>query len=165
VRGFPHWAVSIGRTAGGFDGELTHGVVWDPLKKDLFVAERGAGAFRNGVRLAVTRRDGLPGTAMATGFPFRYPGKIDAYLRIFRAVFLEVQSLRRAGSAALDLAYVAGGVFDGFFEFGLARDTAAGSRLVAEAGGLVTNFDGGARATAATFWRLETRPTPRSALS
>lgn len=146
VRGFPHWAVSIGRTAGGFDGELTHGIVWDPLKKDLFVAEKGAGAFRNGARLAVTRRDGLPGTAMATGFPFRYPGKIDSYLKVFRAAFLEVQSLRRAGSAALDLAYVAGGVFDGFFEFGLSPwDTAAGAVLVAEAGGLVTDFDGGAR--------------------
>jgi myo-inositol-1(or 4)-monophosphatase len=144
VRGFPHWAVSIGRTAGGRDGELVLGVVWDPVKKDLFVAEKGAGAFRNGRRLQVTRREGLAGAALATGFPFRVQARIDTYLRLFKAVFLEVQSIRRAGSAALDLAYVSCGIFDGFFELGLSPwDSAAGAVLVTEAGGVVTDFDGG----------------------
>ena len=144
VRGFPHWSVSIGRTSGGSDGELVLGVVWDPVKRDLFVAEKGAGAFRNGRRIQVTRREGLAGAALATGFPFRIQARIDTYLRLFRAVFLEVQSIRRAGSAALDLAYVSAGVFDGFFELGLSPwDSAAGAVLVREAGGVVTDFDGG----------------------
>lgn len=144
VRGFPHWAVSIGRTAGGRDGELVLGVVWDPVKKDLFVAEKGAGAFRNGTRVRVPCRPGLAGSTLATGFPFRIHERIDTYLRIFRAVFLEVQSIRRAGSAALDLAYVSAGIFDGFFELGLSPwDSAGGAVLVTEAGGVVTDFDGG----------------------
>jgi myo-inositol-1(or 4)-monophosphatase len=144
VRGFPHWAVSIARTRGGLLGPLEVGVIWDPIKKDLFTAEAGAGAFRNGVRTKVRPRAGLDGAALATGFPFRQQAKIDVYLRIFREVFLKAQSLRRAGSAALDLAYVAAGIFDGFFEFGLSPwDTAAGALLIAEAGGVVTDFDGG----------------------
>ncbi|MFN7987762.1 MAG: inositol monophosphatase family protein [Thermoanaerobaculia bacterium] len=148
VRGFPHWAVSIGRTAGGRSGELVLGVVWDPVKNDLFVAEKGSGAFRNGRRVRVTRRDGLEGAALATGFPFRIQSRIDGYLRLFKAVFLEVQSIRRAGSAALDLAYVSCGIFDGFFELGLSPwDSAAGAVLVTEAGGVVTDFEGG------TAWR------------
>ena len=144
VRGFPHWAVSIGRTAGGRHGELVLGVVWDPVKRDLFVAEEGSGAFRNDRRVHVTRRPSLAGAALATGFPFRIQARIDTYLRVFKAAFLEVQSIRRAGSAALDLAYVSCGIFDGFFELGLSPwDSAAGAVLVAEAGGVVTDFDGG----------------------
>ncbi|MDX9733829.1 MAG: inositol monophosphatase family protein [Thermoanaerobaculia bacterium] len=144
VRGFPHWAVSIGRTAGGRDGELVLGVVWDPVKGDLFVAEKGSGAFRNGRRVGVSPREGLAGAFLATGFPFRVQSRIDTYLRVFKAVFLEAQSIRRAGSAALDLAYVSCGVFDGFFELGLSPwDSAAGAVLVSEAGGLVTDFEGG----------------------
>ncbi|HRY43427.1 MAG TPA: inositol monophosphatase family protein [Thermoanaerobaculia bacterium] len=143
VRGFPHWAVSIGRTAGGAGGELVLGVVWDPVKNDLFVAEKGAGAYRNGRRVRVTERSGLAGAALATGFPFRVQARIDTYLRVFKAVFLEAQSIRRAGSAALDLAYVSCGIFDGFFELGLSPwDSAAGAVLVREAGGVVTDFDG-----------------------
>jgi len=146
VRGFPHWAVSIGRTSGGTAGPLDTAVVWDPLKRDLFTASLGEGAFRNGKPLQVPRREGLAGSAMATGFPFRQQAKIDVYLKVFRSAFLEVQSLRRAGSAALDLAYTAAGIFDGFFEFGLSPwDTAAGALLITEAGGLVTDFDGGGR--------------------
>ena len=144
VRGFPHWAVSIARTERGLTGPLTVGVVWDPVKGDLFAAERGSGAFRNGTRMTVPARDGFEGAALATGFPFRDRAKIDRYLEIFKAVFLEVRSLRRAGSAALDLAYVAAGIFDGFFEFGLSPwDTAAGALLITEAGGRVSDFDGG----------------------
>ena len=145
VRGFPHWAVSIARTRSGLLGPLEVGVIWDPIKKDLFTAEAGSGAFRNGARLKVPPRPGFDGAALATGFPFRQQAKIDVYLRIFREVFLRARSLRRAGSAALDLAYVAAGIFDGFFEFGLSPwDTAAGALLIAEAGGVVTDFDGGA---------------------
>lgn len=145
VRGFPHWAISIARTRGGLLGALEAGVVWDPVKKDLFAAEAGAGAFRNGQRLRVPPRGDLAGAALATGFPFRQQHQIDRYLSIFRAVFMKSRSIRRAGSAALDLAYVACGIFDGFFEFGLSPwDTAAGALLVTEAGGVVTDFDGGA---------------------
>ncbi len=144
VRGFPHWAVSVARTRRGLLGELEVGVVWDPVKKDLFAAERGSGAFRNGARLRVPPRPDLRGAALATGFPFRHVEKIDRYLSIFRALFLRVRSLRRAGSAALDLAYVGAGIFDGFFEFGLSPwDTAAGALVVSEAGGVLSDFGGG----------------------
>ncbi|HTS02193.1 MAG TPA: inositol monophosphatase family protein [Thermoanaerobaculia bacterium] len=144
VRGFPHWSVSIARTRGGLLGDIETGVVWDPIKSDLFSAELGAGAFRNGRRLRVPPRPDLKGAAIATGFPFRQARKIDRYLSIFREVFLKVRSLRRAGSAALDLAYVGAGIFDGFFEFGLSPwDTAAGALLVTEAGGVVSDFEGG----------------------
>ncbi|HVO51415.1 MAG TPA: inositol monophosphatase family protein [Thermoanaerobaculia bacterium] len=143
VRGFPHWAVSIARTRGGLLGEIEAGVVWDPLKNDLFTAELGSGAFRNGRRLRVPPRPGLRGAALATGFPFRQAHKIDRYLEIFRSLFLKVRSMRRAGSAALDLAYVGAGIFDGFFEFGLSPwDAAAGALIVTEAGGLISDFDG-----------------------
>lgn len=143
VRGFPHWAVSIARTRGGLLGEIEAGVVWDPVKNDLFSAELGAGAFRNGRRLRVPAREDLRSAALATGFPFRQAHKIDRYLSIFRDIFLRVRSLRRAGSAALDLAYVGAGIFDGFFEFGLSPwDTAAGALLVTEAGGVVSDFEG-----------------------
>ena len=146
IRGFPHWAVSVARTAGGLEGPLEVGVIWDPVKEDLFTASAGAGAFRNGARLRVPPRESLEGAALATGFPFRQQARIDVYLSIFREVFLAARSLRRAGSAALDLAYTAAGIFDGFFEFGLSPwDTAAGALLVAEAGGVVTDFDGGGR--------------------
>ena len=144
VRGFPHWAVSIARTRGGLLGEIEAGVIWDPVKRDLFTAELGAGAFRNGHRLRVPPRPGLAGAAVATGFPFRQAHRIDKYLSVFRTVFMRVRSMRRAGSAALDLAYVAAGIFDGFFEFGLSPwDTAAGALIVAEAGGVVSDFEGG----------------------
>jgi myo-inositol-1(or 4)-monophosphatase len=144
VRGFPHWCVSIARVEESPDGPIHTAVIWDPVKEDLFWAVRGKGAFRNGRRIHVPPRSGLPGAALATGFPFRQHRKIDTYLKVFKAVFLSVQSLRRAGSAALDLAYTATGIFDGFFEFGLSRwDTAAGALIVTEAGGMVSDFSGG----------------------
>ena len=144
IRGFPHWAVSIARTTRGLQGPIEIGVVWDPVKEDLFTSAAGAGAFRNGARLRVPMRESLDGAALATGFPFRQQAKIDLYLSVFREAFLGARSIRRAGSAALDLAYTAAGIFDGFFEFGLSPwDTAAGALLVVEAGGVVTDFDGG----------------------
>ncbi|HYB52446.1 MAG TPA: inositol monophosphatase family protein [Thermoanaerobaculia bacterium] len=143
IAGFPFWCVSV---AASERGELVAGVVWDPLRGDLYTAERGAGAFRNGERLSVTGRSGVAGAFLATGFPFRSRDRIDAYLALFRALFLEARAIRRAGSAALDLALVAAGVFDGFFEFRLAIwDIAAGALLIEEAGGELTDFDGGRR--------------------
>jgi myo-inositol-1(or 4)-monophosphatase len=143
VSGFPFWCVSIAAMEAG---RLAAAVVWDPLRNELYSAARGEGAFRNGERLSVSGRPGVAGAFMATGFPFRYRHRIDAYLALFRAVFLEARAVRRAGSAALDLAYVAAGVFDGFFEFHLSPwDIAAGALLIREAGGAVTDFDGGDR--------------------
>jgi myo-inositol-1(or 4)-monophosphatase len=125
---------------------IAGGVVWDPLRGELFTAERGAGAFRNGERLRASARDGATGAFLATGFPFRAHEKIDEYLAIFRALFLEARAIRRAGSAALDLAHVASGTFDGFFEFRLsAWDIAAGAALITEAGGELRDFQGGVR--------------------
>ena len=143
VSGFPFWCVSIAAREGD---EIVAAVVWDPLRDEMYTAERGGGAWRNGTRLAVTGRPGLDGAFVATGFPFRNRHKIDAYLALFKAVFVHARAIRRAGSAALDLAYVAAGVFDGFFEFRLAPwDVAAGALLIEEAGGVLTDFDGGKR--------------------
>lgn len=143
IAGFPFWCVSV---AARENGRLNAGTVWDPLRGEMYAAERGAGAFRNGERLHVGSAAGLEGAFLATGFPFRSRERIDLYLALFRAVFLEARAIRRAGSAALDLACVAAGVFDGFFEFRLAPwDIAAGAILIEEAGGEVTDFDGGAR--------------------
>jgi myo-inositol-1(or 4)-monophosphatase len=143
VSGFPFWCVSIAAREGE---ELVAAVVWDPLRDEMYTAERGGGAWRNGARLAVTGRPDLDGAFIATGFPFRNRHKIDTYLALFKAVFLHARAIRRAGSAALDLAYVAAGVFDGFFEFRLAPwDVAAGALLIEEAGGVLTDFDGGKR--------------------
>jgi len=141
VSGFPFWCVSIAAWEGE---ELVAAVVWDPLRDEMYTAERGSGAWRNGTRLAVSGRPGLEGAFIATGFPFRNRHKIDSYLALFKAVFVHARAIRRAGSAALDLAYVAAGVFDGFFEFRLAPwDIAAGALLIEEAGGALTDFDGG----------------------
>ena len=141
VSGFPFWCVSI---AAREDQELVAAVIWDPLHDEMYTAEKGAGAWRNGTRLAVSGRSDLAGAFVATGFPFRNVDKIDQYLALFRAVFVRARAIRRAGSAALDLAYVAAGVFDGFFEFRLAPwDIAAGALLIQEAGGVLTDFEGG----------------------
>ena len=145
IAGFPFWCVSV---AARENDELVAGVVWDPLREEIYTAERGAGAFRNGARIRVTGRPGLEGAFLATGFPFRSREKIDLYLSIFRELFLHARAIRRAGSAALDLAMVAAGVFDGFFEFRLsAWDIAAGALLITEAGGRLSDFSGGTR-----FW-------------
>jgi myo-inositol-1(or 4)-monophosphatase len=142
VSGFPLWCVSIAAREGS---ELVAAVIWDPLRDEMYTAERGGGAWRNGTRLAVTGRSDIAGAFLATGFPFRNVEKIDVYLALFRSVFVRARAIRRGGSAALDLAYVAAGVFDGFFEFRLAPwDIAAGALLIQEAGGVLTDFEGGA---------------------
>jgi len=140
---FPVWSVSIGLR----DGEdIVAGVVHEPLRDLFFTAERGAGAFRDDVRMHVSDQPAVEASFLATGFPFRAQEYVSVYCRIFEDVIRIAKGVRRAGSAALDLAYTAAGVFDGFFEIHLAPwDVAAGSLLVREAGGVITDFSGGDR--------------------
>jgi myo-inositol-1(or 4)-monophosphatase len=141
VRSFPHFAVSVGLVE---RDEVRIGAVYDPMRDEMFAAAAGAGAWCNGRRLAASGRAGLAGGFLTTGFPFRVHRMLDLYLDIFRDVFLQVAAIRRPGAAALDLAHTAAGIFDGFFEFCLSPwDIAAGSLLVREAGGVVTDLDGG----------------------
>ncbi len=143
IHGFPFFSVSVALIQ---EGRPVLGVVYEPLRRDLFAGRRGGGAYRNHRRLRVSGRTGLAGTLIATGFPFRAKHMLDPYLVAFRRIFLAASGVRRAGSAALDLAMTAAGVVDGFFEFGLSGwDIAAGALLVQEAGGVVTDFQGGDR--------------------
>lgn len=140
---FPIWSVSIGLRDGD---EIVAGVIYEPLRDLFFTAERGAGAFRNGERIRVSDQPAVESSFLATGFPFRAQQFVAVYCRIFQDVITSAKGVRRAGSAALDLAYTAAGVFDGFFEMHLSPwDVAAGSLLVTEAGGRVTDFSGGNR--------------------
>ena len=140
---FPVWSVSIALRRGG---EMVAAVIYEPLRELFFTAERGAGAFRNGTRMHISDQSGVEGSFLATGFPFRAQQYVSVYTRIFEDVIRLAKGVRRAGSAALDLAYTAAGIFDGFFELHLAPwDVAAGSLLVTEAGGVVTDFSGGDR--------------------
>ncbi|WDE04169.1 inositol-1-monophosphatase [Thalassomonas viridans] len=141
VKGIPHFAVSIALRV---KCKLDQAVVFDPIRGDLFTASRGKGAQLNGFRIRVKQPKELTGAILATGFPFKKKQHIDAYFNILKTLFVKTSDMRRAGSAALDLAYVASGKVDGFFEIGLKPwDTAAGELLVIEAGGLVTDFTGG----------------------
>jgi myo-inositol-1(or 4)-monophosphatase len=141
LHGFPQFAVSI---ALQHKGRLEQGVVYDPVRQELYTASRGAGALLNDKRIRVTAHRGLEGALIGTGFPFRQPQHLAAYLEMFKAVHPQAAGIRRAGSAALDLAYVAAGRLDGFWEIGLNQwDMAAGVVLIREAGGLVTDFAGG----------------------
>ncbi len=141
VHGIPQFAISIGVAVGG---RVDFGVIMDPCRSDLFSAARGRGARWNGKPCRVSRREGLAGALVATGFPFKAHRLLDPYLAIFRDVFLRCKAIRRPGAAALDLAYTACGLFDGFFEFQLSVwDVAAGAVLVEEAGGTITDMDGG----------------------
>jgi myo-inositol-1(or 4)-monophosphatase len=140
---FPVWCVSIALRE---NGETVAGVIYEPLRDLFFTAARGAGAFKGGERMSVSTHDAVEGSFLATGFPFRAQEYVDPYVRIFTDVIRVSKGVRRAGSAALDLAYTAAGVFDGFFEMHLAPwDVAAGALLVLEAGGVVTDFSGGQR--------------------
>jgi len=140
VHGFPQFAVSIALRC---KGRLEQAVVYDPLRQELFTASRGAGAQLDGRRIRVSTRRGLDGALLGTGFPFKEQEHLEAYLASFRALFPMTAGIRRAGSAALDLAYVAAGRLDGFWEIGLSPwDMAAGVLLIQEAGGLVSDFRG-----------------------
>ncbi len=143
VRGVPHFAVSI---ACKYRGRLEHAVVLDPIRQEEFTASRGRGAALNGRRLRVSSRKSLEGALLGTGFPFRdgQMDNLDSYLNMFRSLVGQTAGLRRAGAASLDLAYVAAGRYDAFWEFGLSEwDMAAGALLIQEAGGLVSDFNGG----------------------
>jgi len=140
LHGFPQYAVSIGLM---HRGVLTQAVVYDPTRNDLFTASRGRGAFLNDHRIRVSRRARLSEALIGTGFPFRQFVHIDAYLAILRELMQKAPGVRRAGAASLDLAYVACGRLDAFWEFGLSPwDMAAGALLVIEAGGLVSDVEG-----------------------
>ena len=142
IRGLPHYAVSI---ACKYKGRLEHAVVLDPSRQEEFTASRGRGAALNGKRIRVTNRKSLEGALLGTGFPFRDEqlDHLDSYLGMFRSLVGETAGIRRAGAASLDLAYVAAGRFDAFWEFGLSEwDMAAGALLIQEAGGLVSDFTG-----------------------
>jgi len=143
LHGFPQFAVSI---ALRHRGRLEQAVVYDPIAQELYTASRGAGAQLNNRRMRVSRQAALERALIGTGFPFRDLEHLDDYLAQFRAVVLASAGVRRAGAAALDLAYVAAGRLDAFWEQGLAIwDIAAGALLIEEAGGLVGDLDGGAR--------------------
>jgi myo-inositol-1(or 4)-monophosphatase len=140
---FPVWSISIALRQGD---EMIAGLVYEPLRDIFFTAERGAGAYRDGKRMKVSTQRAVEGAFLATGFPFRAQQFVAPYCRIFEDVVSVAKGVRRAGSAALDLAYTAAGVFDGFFEMHLAPwDVAAGSLLVTEAGGRISDFSGGQR--------------------
>ncbi|HYE52284.1 MAG TPA: inositol monophosphatase family protein, partial [Azospirillaceae bacterium] len=141
LHGLPHWAISIALER---DGEIVAGVVYEPVHDELFWAEKGAGAFLNHTRLRVSARRNMSEALIATGIPFKGHGDIQAYLVQLEAVMGEVAGIRRFGSASLDLAYVAAGRFDGFFETGLKPwDVAAGVLMVTEAGGFASEIAGG----------------------
>ena len=142
IHGLPVYCVSI---ALAVRGKVEQAVVYDPTRNDLFTATKGRGAYLNDRRLRVSKRTHLSDCLVSTGFPFREGDDFKHYLTLMGDVMQRTAGLRRPGSAALDLAYVAAGYTDGFFELGLqAWDVAAGSLLVTEAGGLVGNFTGDA---------------------
>jgi myo-inositol-1(or 4)-monophosphatase len=141
LHGVPHFSISIALER---DGDIVAGVIYDPTRDEMYWAEKGAGAFLNDRRLRVSARRQLGEALIATGFPFRGRPKHPAYIATLARVTEATSGVRRFGSAALDLAYVAAGRYDGFWEFGLSPwDVAAGLLLVREAGGFVSDLAGG----------------------
>ena len=144
LHSIPHFAISIGLER---EGQMVSAVVYNPVTDDMFTAEKSHGAYLNDKRLRVAARKTLPESLIATGIPFLGKDGHEPYLRELGAVMGATSGVRRFGAAALDLAYVAAGRFDGFWERGLkAWDMAAGILLVREAGGFVSDLDGGSRA-------------------
>jgi myo-inositol-1(or 4)-monophosphatase len=140
IHGFPQYAVSI---ALAVNGVIAHGVIYDPSRDELFTASKGAGAFVNNRRLRVGNQTRLSECLLGTGFPYRADQDIDAYMSIFEKMTINSAGIRRPGAAALDLAYVAAGRFDGFFERDLKPwDMAAGVLMIQEAGGIVATYQG-----------------------
>nr|WP_136250202.1 inositol monophosphatase family protein [Ningiella ruwaisensis] len=140
IKGIPHFAVSIALL---YKGKLDQAVVFDPIRGELFTASKGSGAQLNGYRIRATKGKDISSTILATAFPFRDKARLQESLSQFTRIFSQVGDVRRCGSAALDLAYVAAGRYDGYWEKGLkAWDMAAGELLVKEAGGLITDYAG-----------------------
>jgi myo-inositol-1(or 4)-monophosphatase len=140
LRGIPHFCVSIALLDKGVP---IHAVVFDPLRDELYTASKGDGAYINDRRMRVSKRENLGGAMIATGFPFRQREHLVPQLDMTRAILGQAEDIRRSGSAALDLAYVAAGRYDGYFEIGLKPwDMAAGVLLVHEAGGRYCDFAG-----------------------
>ena len=143
LHGFPQFAISIAMM---HRGRLENGVIYDPVRDEIFVAVRGAGALLNDRRLRVTDQKTLKGALLGTGIPYRDQRYMDAYLGMLKTLTQETAGIRRPGSAALDFAYVAAGRLDGFWELGLSVwDFAAGALLVQEAGGVVSDIRGGSQ--------------------
>jgi myo-inositol-1(or 4)-monophosphatase len=142
LHGFPTFAVSL---ACEYRGRLEHGVVYDPMRQELFTTSRGDGAQLDGRRIRVSKQTELEGALIGTGFPYRANARwIDEYLAMLKSVMERTAGIRRPGAASLDLAYVAAGRIDGFWEIGLnAWDTAAGTLLITEAGGRIGTLSGG----------------------
>jgi len=139
LHGFPQFAVSI---ALQHKDILEQAIVYDPLRQELFTATRGSGAHLNNRRIRVSKRKDLDGALLGTGFPYGENKNLESFINILRAVFPITAGIRRAGAASLDLAYVACGRLDGFWEFGLKEwDMAAGALLIQEAGGIITSVD------------------------
>ena len=140
IHRYPFFSVSIALQYGG---EIILGVIYDPLRDELYSAVKGKGAYCNKTRARVSPCGSLRDSLITTGFPFRNREMLDPYLKLFKNIFLKVSDLRRAGSAAMDLANLACGRCDGFFEIALSPwDIAAGAILIEEAGGIVTDFRG-----------------------
>ncbi|MEA3193934.1 MAG: monophosphatase [Betaproteobacteria bacterium] len=140
IHGFPQYAVSV---AVQHRGSLAHAVIYDPTKNELFTASKGGGAFLNDRRIRVSKCQKLDDALVGTGFPFKELSRLDLYMKQLRFFMSKSSGVRRAGAAALDLAYVACGRLDAFWELGLAPwDMAAGALLIAEAGGLVADMSG-----------------------
>lgn len=140
IHGLPQYAVSIALARNGI---IEHGVIFDPNRNDLYTASKGGGAFLNDRRIRVSKRIKLQDALIGTGFPYRAFEHIDTYLAIFKELAQHSAGIRRPGAAALDLAYVAAGRYDAFWEFGLSPwDMAAGTLLITEAGGLASDLSG-----------------------
>ena len=141
VKGLPHFSVSI---AIRVKGRTEVGVVYDPIRNELFTAVRGEGAKLNEQRLRVENKRDLSGAVLATGFPFKQPKYMPMQFNMMQSLIEDAADFRRTGSAALDLCYVASGRLDGYFEYGIkAWDVAAGDLIVREAGGIVTDYNAG----------------------
>ncbi len=140
IKKIPHWSISI---ACNYKGRTEVAVVYNPLSEELFTAVRGRGAQLNGKRIRVSDSKGLEHSLLSTGFPYKNKHKLETYMDIFNKLYPHCGDVRRTGSAALDLAFVAAGRFEGFWEFDLNEwDTAAGVLLVKEAGGMVSDIAG-----------------------
>lgn len=141
ISGIPVFAISI---AMRYHDKMELGVIMDPVRKELFTAQRGKGAFLNESAIHVSQRENLSECLCATGFPFKIKEMLPLYLKSFEEIFSHCSGIRRMGAAAIDLAYLAAGRFDGFWELGLSPwDMAAGSIIIEEAGGKITDFWGG----------------------